>query len=157
MKSHKKINLLGSRWKVHMLDHMLLRFGGLLCCWPDTTWRILAFISFTCFSISATTLFLSWLITINCCSSLSASSCFSFLFSRHLLEASLLRSRILRNFWADASSSVRSAAAGVAEGWGVIGRTPDGRAGRPLFLHNNTLFSECHWLHIHRVERIVHF
>lgn len=81
-----------------------------------------------------TILLFSWLITINCCSSLSVSSCLSFLFSLHLLEASLLRSRILRNFWADASSSVSLAAAPVAKGWGVIGRNPVGKAGLPLFL-----------------------
>ena len=141
-----------------MSDHMLLRFRELLfccpggnLCWrsledPETSWRILAFISCTCLSISATICLLSWLITINSFSSLSASSCFSFLFSRHLLEASLLRSRILRNFWAEASSSVRSPAVAVVEGWGVIDRTPDGKAGRPRFLHNYTLFSECHIL-----------
>ena len=48
----------------------------------------------------------------------------------------------------------------VVEGWGVIDRTPDGKAGRPRFLHNYTLFSKCHILQseykdLEWVERIM--
>ena len=141
-------------WGVYILDQVILASGGVLLqfccpgwslCWrsspPAATLRIFFFISCTSFSISATILFFSLLITINSSSSLSASWCFSFLFSRHLLDASLLRSRILRNFWAEASFSVRSAVA-LAEGWGVIERLADGNAGRPLFLNRVKHYSQ---------------
>jgi len=56
----------------------------------------------------SSTVCLSWrFFSLRALSSASASPFFCFLFSRHLLEASLLRSRILRYLRAETSSSVR--------------------------------------------------
>ena len=110
---------------------MMLKAVG----WPATRFIILLFISFACASILSNVLRSCTFLVLRSSSCFSAASCFSFLVSRHLREASLLRSLMRLYFWADTSSSVMfPVVSGTVAGWGVMVREPRARDGRPLFL-----------------------